>query len=202
MSQRLLTGVFLVCAVGLVAGCNPTTMKVSWRDPAFVGPAYQNILIVTPVRHPELRRIYEDEFVRELRARGVAAEASYNYLPDVNSIRRPEIERVAKQVGAQAVIVTRFVGGGGPLVTYTADPYSGVVEADYWETIAATDMYEFDDLALRTDLVDIKSGKLVWSGTTDTTLSSSGANKQVKGVVEVLVKAMGKAAVIPPAPAP
>src|ERR1700741_2603563 len=66
----------------LVAACASTTLSNSWSNPDYKGPPLKKVMVVGVSNQPALRRTFEDEFVKELKAAGVDAVASYNFIPE------------------------------------------------------------------------------------------------------------------------
>ena len=65
----------------LVAGCG-SSIKVtdSWTDPNREGQRVQSIMVLGIAKEATARRMFEDNFVEELQARGVNAIVSYRLL--------------------------------------------------------------------------------------------------------------------------
>jgi hypothetical protein len=60
-----------------------------------------------------MRRLFENAFVAELGRQGVEGVQSYKYLYEEGSISAPNIQRAAKEYGADAVITVRVVDAEG-----------------------------------------------------------------------------------------
>ena len=53
--------IVLACVALALAGCAATTLKNSWRDPAYKGPPLKKVMVVGVSNQPDTRRTFEDE---------------------------------------------------------------------------------------------------------------------------------------------
>mgnify|MGYP001034148475 CR=1 FL=1 len=105
--QRVLAPLY--CAL-VLAACSPTVLTGSWRDPAYTGGPPKKILVVGMAQKDLVRRMFEDEFVRQLQEAGVQAAASYPiFSPAQLKEQREQIEAEVRKLGCDQVIVTRLV---------------------------------------------------------------------------------------------
>jgi hypothetical protein len=93
----------------LLAACASTTLSNSWVNPEYKGPPLKKVMVVGVSSQPALRRTFEDEIVEELKAVGVEAVASYNYIPDDGKAEEARVSAAVKDAGVQGVLITRFV---------------------------------------------------------------------------------------------
>ena len=68
-----------------------------WQAPASAAGPFKRLLVVGVTKEATVRRIFEDEFVRQLRARGTDAVASYTLIPEDGQVDRPRLERAVKE---------------------------------------------------------------------------------------------------------
>ena len=81
--MRILRSPFgLVFSVAiLVSACASTQITSVWRDPSYQSrPA--KIMVIGVAKNPINRRLFEDEFVSQLKSHGTDAVASYTVIPD------------------------------------------------------------------------------------------------------------------------
>jgi hypothetical protein len=197
-----MAGTVLVC-LALFTGCSATSLSNTWRDPAFSKGPYQSVLVVSALQRPELRRQFEDEFVRQLQARGMKASASYNSLPDVSKLAREPVEKEMAAAGAQAVLVTRLLEVKQQQQVYSATNYDSSFRSNYyweWDQAYSTPVvYDYNVYSLGTSLYDGSDGKMVWTASTETA-DPQKISREVADAVTVLTKAMSSAGIIPAAP--
>ena len=100
-------GILLPIAM-LVTACASTQLSSVWKDPAYQArPA--KIMVIGLAKKPEIRRLFEDEFVRQLKARGTEAIASYTVLAEQQQNDQAAIAAKVKEMGADSVLLTRLV---------------------------------------------------------------------------------------------
>ena len=80
IAQRQSRVCLLGAAILMLAACASTTLTNSWRDPAYKGPLLKKVMVMAVSTQPSVRRVFEDEFVSELKAAGVEATASYTLI--------------------------------------------------------------------------------------------------------------------------
>ena len=61
---------FLLSTILLIAlnACATTELTGSWQDESIAGKKFQHILIIGAAKQPDIRKQFEDEFVRQLQA--------------------------------------------------------------------------------------------------------------------------------------
>jgi len=160
----------------LLAACSTTQIKSVWKDPSYsVHP--QRIMVIAVAKEPIYRRIFEDEFVLQLKARGMDAIASYSTLPDRDQDDQAAIAKMVEQLGADTVLVSRLVSKRTVRVYYPATvthrPYYYGTWPDYYlhgydliNTPGYTTEYKY--ALVETNLYEARSDKLIWAATTET----------------------------------
>jgi hypothetical protein len=165
----------MLAAAGLLAACATTQLRDSWKDPAFSGPPMKRVMVVGVLKSDSNRRVFEDSFSQALAASGTSAVASYTKLPEAGTIANERLEAAVKDVGADAVLVTKvlrvkrdvdvqpgymhggFYGGG----------YRGYYRGAYMAMPPSVDVY--DVLTVESTLWNMHTDKPVWSGTSEVT---------------------------------
>lgn len=173
-----LAGLVLVAAV--FTACSTTQIKSVWKDPSYLGHP-QRIMVIAVAREPIYRRILEDEFVLQLKARGADAIASYTTLPDRSQDDQAAIAKMVVQLGADTVLISRMVSKRSVRVYYPATvyhrPYYYSKWPDYYRqgyesinTPGYTTKYEY--ALMETNLYDVHNDNLIWAATTETGVDS------------------------------
>jgi len=160
----------------LLAACvDSVAIRQSWRDTAYAGPRFERLLVVGFGEDGASRRVFEDEFVRALRAAGVAATASYTLVPGLSGSDLPKVREALTRSGADAVLATRLVGVDKRMHVHPAQPvfvpsigyrrgfygyYSAVI-------VSPPTTYQYEIVTLETSLWNAKGDALVWSGTSE-----------------------------------
>lgn len=181
-----------------MAGCATTNLTSSWKDPAYTGQP-RKVLVIGVARKPIIKRMFEDEFVRQLKERGIPAVASYTVMPDAKQGDHAIIAAKMKEQGADAVLFTRLAS---KKTVRTHVPGSFTVQPAYYGNWR--DYYAYgsqvmynpgytaeDEYALmETNLYDARNDKLIWSANSETEVMGSDQN-QIKSYIRVMVNEMG-----------
>lgn len=167
-------------ALGLVApllmSCSTTQIKSVWKDPDYFGRP-QKIMVVAVAKEPINRRIFEDEFVLQLKARGTDAIASYTVLSDKNQDDQESIAKMVVKLGADSLLISRLVSKRSVRVYYPATvthrPYYYGKWPEYYmlghesfNSPGYTTKYEY--ALMETNLYDAANDNLLWAATTET----------------------------------
>jgi hypothetical protein len=193
--------------VGVIAGVciltSCSSFKVqSWTDPAFEGRRIHKVAVIGVAKSDSTRRRYEDALAGGLIEAGLEAVASYTLLPQAEKLNRTEVAAELSKIGADSVIVTRSLGKREgvrrELPTATPDYFVGYYEFydssfDYVEGPRYVEPYV--ETQLESNLYDVKSGKLVWSGRSRITDESS-ETYNIKGEVAAIIKDLIKQGMI------
>ncbi len=195
----VLRAVLLAVLVLLMTGCASTQIKSVWKDPAYLARP-QKIMVVAVFHEPVYRRIVEDEFVLQFRLRGVEAIASYTALPDKHQNDEVAIEKMVKQAGADAVLVTRMVSKRSVRVYYPAEvtyrpryygrwPDFYRSGYDVFSRPGYSTRYEY--ALMETNLYDVSMDHLVWAATTETGMENL-SQSLIKPYIGSLMKLMSE----------
>jgi hypothetical protein len=159
-------------ALFLVAACSTTSVKDSWRDPAFTGPPVKKVMVFGVSKSDANRRIFEDGFSNAMKAAGVDALPAYPSLPESGAIANDRIMGAVKQAGVDAILVTQVLrvkrnvdvmpGYAGP--AFYGRGFRGYYGAAY---VSAPDVNVYDVLTIESTLFNVATDKPLWSGTTE-----------------------------------
>jgi hypothetical protein len=172
-----------VAAAILFAACATTKFITVWKDDTYQGIP-SKIMVIGVSRTPAVRRLLEDEFVKELNDYRTDAIASYTVLPDQSLADKEAIAAKAKEIGADTVLITKFVDRK---TETTASP---------WAT------YEDEYIVTETNVYDMKLNKPIWTASSETSLKETTSDKsQIRAFVEVIVRKLSEQKLINPKPA-
>ena len=171
----------VIAGVLLLAGCVATQVNAVWKDPSYTTrPA--KIMVIGVARNPLNRRIFEDEFVAQLKRHGTEAIASYTVVPDKKQDDQEAIAAKVRELGADSVLVTRLVSRKTvqtivPGTIYYPPPYYGSW-TDYYAYgyhYLYTPGYIAEDeyAVIETNLYSARDDKLVWATTSETSITDS-----------------------------
>ena len=190
LSLTAVMSMFLVACVG-------TNLTSAWKDPSYQRQPGK-IFVVGIAKKPVNKRMLEDEFVRQLKARGVNAVASYTVMSDSRKNDHSVVAAKMKEQGADAVLISRLASKK-TVQTYVPgtvyyppqnynnwhDYYGYGSQAVYTPGYVAEDEYAL----METNLYSAGNDKLIWSAASETELMGSN-QAQIKSYIGVMVKSM------------
>ena len=186
----------LFIALTVSSGCASTKIVNEWREPDYIPPPFKKVVVLGIAKDPILRRSFEDEFVAQLRASGMEAVPSYQFMPGDGRASEARLLKAVKQTGADAAIMTRLVRvERRAQITpgyYNAYPVYGFYR---WYSSAWTGFYEpprvynYDVYTSETSLYDLNRDRMVWGGTVQTT-DPGDIRKEIKNYVHIVIAAL------------
>ena len=199
-----------IAAAALTSCAASTELTSSWADPAAAGHTFKKIVVVGVTNKAPIRREYEDAWTRELAARGIEAMPSYNFSsPDAKLDKDAAMAKLG-EIGADAVLVTRLVDKESYNTYYppsystvaAPSPYYGGWYGYYsmgYTTMSSPGYVEQNQVyRVETNLYNMTTDKLTWSGLTESTLSSGQApTSEITPVIAMIANDMQKKKVLP-----
>jgi len=167
-----------------LCGCAATSLKQTWKSPTCTGGPVQRIAVLGVDEREFYRASVEGHFVFQLNQHGQSAFVTHDLL-DLAALKadKPAAAASLRARGADALLIVRLVSStsSASAVSATPDYYAPVVtgyENDDWQgyySVAFMNMGTVWSSAQRkvcldTSLFDLKSGKRLWSGITQTVL--------------------------------
>ena len=133
---------------------------------------YRNILVITLLSSFDSRRYLEEEVVAQLSERGTNAVASTSLMDTRTPVTRETFLKIAKDIDADAVLVTQLVSlrSVGTVVDMNPEATVNLRPTGYWngfsvDTTEYTEPQAVDfehTLVLKTDLFSVKTEDPVW----------------------------------------
>ncbi len=187
----------------LVTACATTEISSTWKDPSYEErPA--RIMVIGVARNPVNRRLFEDEFVRQLKSRGADAIASHTVLPDRQEGDQIAIAAKVNELKADTVLITRLVNKKAvqsyvpgtvyyppPIYSTWPDYYGFGYRSLYSPGYITESQYAI----LETNLYEAQHNKLVWSASSETLLNDSDENL-IKSFIGTMVKTMANSGLL------
>ena len=208
--MRLITIKWFVYAVFssvLIIGCAGTkgTKLTDTRvDEAHRANPVSNILVIglTYKDNEEVRRSFEDSFVRHLRAAGIEAISSVDAIsiPANMKLEKEEILKAVNKFNNDAVIVTHLVGKEDKEIYSRSAPSHGGY--GYYGYYGRAYRYSSGysrtrkSVRLATNLYDVKTEKLIWSGKSET-LDPDSTQQMMDDVIKEVIKDLQKNNLLP-----
>jgi len=167
--------VLLVLVILAILGCATTTLTKSWRNPDYVGRPLNKLLVVGVTTDSDLRRSFEDQFVKELRAAGVEAVPSYVVLPEAGQAERAVLVQAISEAGTDGALITRLIRIDtetevAPVFLSAGGFYGGYAAA--WVGYYNVPVSHTDTVVLESDLYGLNEPELLSSMTTQTVVAT------------------------------
>ena len=188
----------ILTALVAAGGCTSSHKLIhSGADPQWVGEPKQRVLVVG-LEQRKYRVPFEDNFVDELKGRGIDAVASYRYAPDAKFFDSvDEVESVLKETGVDSVITVRAEGlreANNDLwaAAYAASWFfidDSSVRRDVRRTVAgaaAIDNADADSFGIEIEFWDASTFRSMWVGKTDT-YDAGSVQQSVNALADVVV---------------
>ena len=161
------------------------------------------MLVVGVSDYPSIRRVFEDEFVAELRGVGLAAEPSYRFIAQDGQADPAVLAKAAEEAGAQATLVTRLVGVE-QITDFVPAPYWGPwpwIGYAGWYPAAGGGMvvgpsaYQYNVVIAETTLYLQPAGKLLWSGMTRT-VAPQNVSRETQRFAKLIIDSLSKQGIL------
>jgi len=179
---------FILSAVLLITltACATTKLTGSWQDDSLQGKKLQNILIIGAARQPDIRKQFEDEFVRQLKAQNVKAVASYTILSADQLLDRNAISAKISDLGVDSVLVTRLTELKKKREVYLGNTYQipyayynqmqEYYKKGFEESAGQSLLTTHKEISLETNIYLSETEKLAWAATSDVQIEDSVKN--------------------------
>jgi hypothetical protein len=186
----------LAASLLLMACATATQPDEVWMDPSYRSLP-KKIMVVGVSRKPVNRRIFEDEFARQITDHGTGAVASYTVLPDELQNDHAAIAGKVKETGADTVLITR-VAGKKTVRTYVPGafyppPYYGTFPDYYGYGYSAMHspgyVAEDEVTVIETNLYDASNDKLIWASSTDI-VSRGSSQERIHRYIGIVMKSL------------
>lgn len=195
--------IYAVFSSCLLIACAGTKLTDSWMDETLRVSNVSNVLVIglTFEGNEEVRRSFENSFVRHLKAAGIEAISSMDTIPSPSDmkLKKEEILKTVDKFNNDAVIITHLIGKdvkdtytpSGPIYSRSDYPhYYG------WAFNNRGYSRSSETVRLATNLFDVKTENLIWSGQSKTMNPDS--NRQLfDDVIKAVVKELQKNNLIP-----
>jgi hypothetical protein len=164
--------------LGPVGCAGSTTIEHVWRAPDWSG-LFNHVAIFGVSKRAGVRRDFETKMAAAFANVGVKATPSFELFPDQDGeLSDEDIARVLAERGIDAALVTRLVGvrtqeqyvDGTPYAVYGGIPmgFYGFYHGSWAVLYSPGYTVEFPIVTIETNLYDVASSELVWSGLSET----------------------------------
>ncbi len=193
---RYLVGALLIA---LLAGCSTINVKAAWKNPSY-SQHPKKVMVIGLSSNAVLRRIFEDEFVRQIKARGSDAIAGYTVLPKMEKNDQEAIAAKVKEYAADTVLITRLVSKKTVQVYVPGTMFIAPPHYDLWPhyynygyqtTYTPGYMAEEEYAVIETNLYDAANDALIWAAWSEAGITGSDENL-VKAYISKMVETMSE----------
>lgn len=175
----------------LLAGCASPKHTSMWKDPSYTGQP-EKFIIISIDKEPLTRQVFEDEFVKQIKAHGKDAVASHTVLSYKHQEDPDAILAQVMELQANAVLITRLLskdasqGSAQPASPSRWKEYYGYGQHSmYPPGVIAEEGYA----NLETKMYKAANIELVWSVTTETPIGGS-YQQRISSYIDSMVKTM------------
>ncbi len=192
--KKICMSIFAVC---LLSGC--TTVKVeSWTDPALKPRKIGKTMVLGVANSESVSRQYETLFVDQLAEVGVEAHSLHALLQSTDPVSEEVLTAVLKDNNYDSILVThklsetdrQQVVPTGYVPSYYGN-YYGYYSHAYSLNYNTAYVQSFMEFELETNLYDVKTKKLVWTGRC-VVYDDRSDQTNMKGIVEGVIKDLKK----------
>lgn len=197
---RSLSHTFCFLASSILLAACATAMQPSevWKDSSYHSLP-KKIMVVGISRKPVNRRIFEDEFVRQIMNRGSEAVASYTVLPDELQSDHKAIAAEVKKAKADTVLITRVASKKTEKTympgLYYPPPYYGTWPDYYgygYNSLYVPGYVTEEEISVvETNLYDAATNKLIWASSTDIVQRGT-AKERIFIYIDIVMKSLNK----------
>lgn len=193
--------IYLIIAGILISGCAGTTLKDTYVNESLSGKPVSDILVIAVTENERIRRSFEEKFVKQFVAEGIEAISSFDAITikDTNKLEKEAIVKAVDKFNNDAVIITHLKGIKEKEVytpptrtpVYHNYGYYGYYNYvyDYVYTPGYSKIHTI--VRLETNLYDVKTEKLIWSGVSET-MDAKSNMQLIEEVIAVVVKELRK----------
>ena len=191
---------YLLSFAFLIISCAGTELTQEQVGDAYKGKPVSNILVIAITGNEHNRRSFEKKFVAQLKALGVDAISSEEAIPMPPNLelKKETILNTVNQYENDAVIITHLLGKEEKDV-YTRGGSTNRGFYGFYHTRHSSSGYSSTSTTVRleTNLYDVKTEKLIWSGKSKT-LSKDSKDQIINDVIKAVINNLQKNKLIAP----
>jgi len=190
----------------ILAACATTEIKSVWSDGSYKGGPLLKILVMGLAKDQTIKRLYEDEFVSQLKAHGVQAIPGYSVIPQEKMGDENYISEKSKELGIDATLVTRLVDKKTiqtyypSQMFYTPAPYyrgwHGYYRSSYDYMVSPGYIATDEAVVLETNIYSTQSNQLIWSALSETFIEGD-SKSIIYSLVQKLIQDMAAKDLLP-----
>ena len=167
--RKVLCSIILVLSVTFINACATTALTSVWKNETYQGGPLRKILIIGVDRNQGMKRLLENEFVLQLKSKGIDAVPSHTVLHEDTMLEKEVITAKISELRIDSVLITTLVD---------------VKETEAYESstfLAPTEFYGYYmqccynvmsgyNVEIETRIFDARYDTLIWSALSATVL--------------------------------
>lgn len=172
-----------LCVVAVSCGTSSSLVQ-RWSDPSFEGQPGQKMIIIALAKNERNQKTWEGAFASVLRQVKVQPIAGSVVLPATQSADEATLKQAVKETGADLAAVTRLISVDKETTYVPGSAYYTPAPAYYgfygyysssYAMVSTPGYYQEDKVySVETNVYDVRTEKLVWSGVTQTVNPETG----------------------------
>lgn len=197
MNRSLRNTLILLFGLLMLTACATTQLTSVWKDPAFQSRP-NKIMVIGMAKNPLNRRLFEDEFVQQLKMHGTDAIASYTVVPDKQQEDQDVIAAKLKELDADSLLITRLISKKTvrtfmPGAAYYPPPNYGTWPDYYgygYRYMYSPSYIAEDEYAvIETNLYQTGNDQLIWAASSETLMIDTNQN-MIKSYIDIMVNSL------------
>jgi len=110
LQVKVIRALLALLLAGFITSCTThVSLRETWRSPEASSKTYKKLLVMGISPNNSLRETFENILTETLQEHGVEAVRSYTLIKDLNKFDSTQLQVLARDVGADAVIITRGI---------------------------------------------------------------------------------------------
>ena len=184
-----------VIAIFIITSCatTGTTFTSVWKDKAYEGGTLNKIFVIGASKKPNIRKMFEDEFVNQLKAQGADGVASYNTLSPEKMLAKGAILGPVHRLEADSVLITKLILREAA-IKYVPPQHRNIntqYSRSYNYAFNRGYILQDEAVSLETNLYDARNQKLIWSALSETFIRGSD-DEVIKKLIMKIIKDLRK----------
>ena len=189
-------------SVLVLSSCNTAEVTNVWKAPEITKFSFKKVMVLSVTSDGSTRRTFEDAVVASMpQVQGISSYTVLGGASDMKDVAR--VEAALKKTAVDAIVVIRLVSDRTEVNSYATGGYPMGYRGfgGYYGGYAMGGYNVTTDriLSLETNIYNYPEGKLVWSGSTEST-SPGNITQMATDMVAAIRQHMVKNQLIPPLP--
>jgi hypothetical protein len=175
----------LVLSAIFMNACATTELTSVWKNETYQGGPLRKILIIGVDRNQKMKRLLENEFVLQLKAKGIDAVPSHTVLPEDTILEKEMITAKISELRIDSVLITTLVDVKETEAYESPTFFAPTGFYGYYMQCCYNVMSGYY-VEIETRLFDAHYDTLIWSALSDTVLEPA-PEETIKSYITAIV---------------